>query len=49
MTEESVERPSSFYEEALVDAIFMNAHRVLEEASNIIVDVWRPQSLLTER
>lgn len=49
MTEESVVRPSSFQEEALVDANFMNVCRVLEEASNIIVDVWRPQSLLTGR
>lgn len=49
MTEESVERPSSFYEKALVDVIFMNVYHVLEEASNIIVDVWRLQSLLTGR
>lgn len=49
MTEESVVRPSSFYEKALVDVIFMNVYHVLEEASNIIVDVWRPQLLLTGR
>lgn len=39
MTEESVVRPSSFKEEVLVDVIFMNVYRVLEEANSLSFDL----------
>lgn len=35
LTEERIVRPSTYVESILVDTLYMNAHRTLEEASNL--------------